>query len=774
VSYLAIFSSVYRQDLPGARDVARQEIPVFAKATPESSALRVAHPLQHDCRLSCAIGATIMRSLAVLFANTAVMQPSTNAARQSAAPDSSLLQVFSKALQQASDNADSIISQPATLEKQGSPSSTITNSVEQSFDSNPVVPSQDAKPAAVEAPVQITKLDNKISVAASQAGASAEAGRSQAARTAAPHVQTKISATAPSTLQQSAVNADAAKPIDPDEGTEPTVLHANQKSPQNFSLLSLQPSGSAEQDQPIEKTVVSANSNLFPQQIVGARPGSAYQPLRSASASLKADNPGLGNVLQTVDAASNAPVNTDAATPIAPISVAPTQIDGIANKSADSKPSLNSAIESPSKAAANSAAPSNITNSAPSMDEAQTDSTQLDAASFSPSKPTPPPIDKSFVVPSTNDQSRAVTNDAPQTDVADPTVSDPLALPSIIPPTSPSTPDAQRTAPAEAPKVSAGSAPTANRLSAVAHPQNGAVAEMKDSGTAIPRSAVTGGTLPTDATERPHLSSNSEQASIKPDKEPTKPDTVNPQNPGPRSRDENQASTTPPMHLTSPVPAVAAPTDAGTQQMSVSPLDSQLSSIGPTPPSLGATHVSAATSPAPQDSKVSSQLDNIAASVRLAALGNSKGVTLLLSPQELGTVEINVSSRSQGTSSILLSVERPETLQLLQRDAPALQAALERAGLSTDQHHITIALAASGSATSGSSVPTGSNNPTTQSGPGANDLAGGGRSSQQSGNGQLASQPRTSTLISETKMVEPQAANLSLSRNSSAGLDITA
>jgi hypothetical protein len=42
---------------------------------------------------------------------------------------------------------------------------------------------------------------------------------------------------------------------------------------------------------------------------------------------------------------------------------------------------------------------------------------------------------------------------------------------------------------------------------------------------------------------------------------------------------------------------------------------------------------------------------------------------------------------------VALSVERPETLALLRRDAPALQSALDRAGVPVAPQHVTMTLA---------------------------------------------------------------------------------
>jgi len=96
-----------------------------------------------------------------------------------------------------------------------------------------------------------------------------------------------------------------------------------------------------------------------------------------------------------------------------------------------------------------------------------------------------------------------------------------------------------------------------------------------------------------------------------------------------------------------------------------------------------------------------SPVDQIVATVRVAAAGTAQHVVVTLSPRELGTVEIHVAREGAGPATVALAVERPETLSLLRRDAPALQSALDRAGLPVAQQHITMVLAAPDSAALG-------------------------------------------------------------------------
>jgi hypothetical protein len=84
----------------------------------------------------------------------------------------------------------------------------------------------------------------------------------------------------------------------------------------------------------------------------------------------------------------------------------------------------------------------------------------------------------------------------------------------------------------------------------------------------------------------------------------------------------------------------------------------------------------------------------VAAAMRLVAMGGGRSVTLSLSPEELGNVEIRVSRDGAGAAAVAVTVQRPETLALLRSDAPGLQAAFDRAGLTVAERHVTLHLAA--------------------------------------------------------------------------------
>jgi flagellar hook-length control protein FliK len=130
-------------------------------------------------------------------------------------------------------------------------------------------------------------------------------------------------------------------------------------------------------------------------------------------------------------------------------------------------------------------------------------------------------------------------------------------------------------------------------------------------------------------------------------------------------------------------PAAAAPTTAGAD--------------GPAPDS-GAQPLSAADGlkaadraafdPAAQAARPSqapqSPAEQVAVQIQRAAAGGADRINIQLQPEELGRVEIRLEIGDDQRTRAAVLVDRPETLDLLQRDARALERALNQAGLKTD------------------------------------------------------------------------------------------
>ncbi len=63
-----------------------------------------------------------------------------------------------------------------------------------------------------------------------------------------------------------------------------------------------------------------------------------------------------------------------------------------------------------------------------------------------------------------------------------------------------------------------------------------------------------------------------------------------------------------------------------------------------------------------------------------------------LDPPELGRIDVRLEMNADGRAAASLTVDRPETLDLLQRDARLLQKALEQAGINLEDSSLNFSL----------------------------------------------------------------------------------
>jgi flagellar hook-length control protein FliK len=84
------------------------------------------------------------------------------------------------------------------------------------------------------------------------------------------------------------------------------------------------------------------------------------------------------------------------------------------------------------------------------------------------------------------------------------------------------------------------------------------------------------------------------------------------------------------------------------------------------------------------------QLVNIQLQRNINAGINS--MTLQLEPADLGRMNVKLSFTKDGTVKAHMTVDKPETLALLQRDASHLQRALQQSGLTTDENSLSFDL----------------------------------------------------------------------------------
>jgi hypothetical protein len=91
--------------------------------------------------------------------------------------------------------------------------------------------------------------------------------------------------------------------------------------------------------------------------------------------------------------------------------------------------------------------------------------------------------------------------------------------------------------------------------------------------------------------------------------------------------------------------------------------------------------VKLAFAPAAAAAEVSTGLDALALRIAAHSADGDRNFSIRLDPPELGRVEVNLNVNAQGHAEAEFSADRPQTLELLQRDASSLERALKEAGL---------------------------------------------------------------------------------------------
>jgi flagellar hook-length control protein FliK len=77
----------------------------------------------------------------------------------------------------------------------------------------------------------------------------------------------------------------------------------------------------------------------------------------------------------------------------------------------------------------------------------------------------------------------------------------------------------------------------------------------------------------------------------------------------------------------------------------------------------------------------SHEMDSLALRIAAKSADGASQFQIRLDPPELGRIEVSLNMDSHGNAQANLSADRPQTLELLQRDAPQLERALKDAGL---------------------------------------------------------------------------------------------
>jgi flagellar hook-length control protein FliK len=82
--------------------------------------------------------------------------------------------------------------------------------------------------------------------------------------------------------------------------------------------------------------------------------------------------------------------------------------------------------------------------------------------------------------------------------------------------------------------------------------------------------------------------------------------------------------------------------------------------------------------------------------IGLKALSGAQSFQIKLDPEDLGRIEVKLDFAQDGTLSALLTVDKPDTLSLLQRDVRSLERAFEQAGLKAGDAALQFSLASDG------------------------------------------------------------------------------
>jgi hypothetical protein len=133
--------------------------------------------------------------------------------------------------------------------------------------------------------------------------------------------------------------------------------------------------------------------------------------------------------------------------------------------------------------------------------------------------------------------------------------------------------------------------------------------------------------------------------------------------------------------------------DAGAAPLQGQTFDAVLQNTGPQPGGAGqpgslaaagkaaATAGTGAGNPAPAVPPA----EQVAVQIQRAAAQGQSKVQIRLNPAELGRIDVKLDVGDDGHVRAVLAVDKPETLDLMQRDPRALERALQAAGLKTDQ-----------------------------------------------------------------------------------------
>jgi flagellar hook-length control protein FliK len=162
-----------------------------------------------------------------------------------------------------------------------------------------------------------------------------------------------------------------------------------------------------------------------------------------------------------------------------------------------------------------------------------------------------------------------------------------------------------------------------------------------------------------------------------------------------------------------PAPAAADhSTSPATAQATPAPVDASAQAATALPQLLPLTApISTANLTATPASSASVPLSGLAVQIAASVQSGKTQFEVRLDPADLGRIDVRIQIDSSGLVTSHLTVEKPETLTMLQQDAPQLQQALNDAGLKTDSGGLQFSLRDQSSSSQNSGGQTYNGNP---------------------------------------------------------------
>ncbi len=134
-----------------------------------------------------------------------------------------------------------------------------------------------------------------------------------------------------------------------------------------------------------------------------------------------------------------------------------------------------------------------------------------------------------------------------------------------------------------------------------------------------------------------------------------------------------------------PTPAPAQLPTANADQLANSVITTPHAASAPAPVTVN-VHV------APQDQAPAPNVNSLAIEIAAKSQSGAKQFDIRLDPPELGRIEVRLSIDATGKAQAHMTVDQPQTLDLMQKDSSSLTRALRDAGLDVSQNGLNFSL----------------------------------------------------------------------------------